>query len=367
MKILLLEPFFSGSHQQWAEGWQQHSRHAIKIVSLPGRHWKWRMFGGAVSLAKKVLQSNEPYDLILATDMLDLSTFLGLWHQAGRSKIPTVLYFHENQITYPWSPNDQIIERNAQYGFLNFTAAVSSDYIWFNSEFHQREFLRELPRFLGKYPDYQGLDELPGIQKKSSCQYLGLHLNALDFAKPEPSKGIPTLLWNHRWEYDKDPETFFQLCFDLKARAIPFQLIVLGQGYKNQPEIFDQAKAALKEEIIHWGFVKSRLEYAQLLWQADILPVTSRQDFFGGSAVEAIYCRNYPILPNRLAFPEHLPIDRLEECLFDTYEQLLEKTIQAINRIVQIRSDSSFREYVKKYDWTVLAEEYDLHIERLNA
>jgi len=49
MKILLVEPFFVGSHASWAKGYQQFSQHDVEILSLPGRHWKWRMYGGANS------------------------------------------------------------------------------------------------------------------------------------------------------------------------------------------------------------------------------------------------------------------------------------------------------------------------------
>ena len=36
MKILLLEPYFTGSHKSWAEGYQSSSAHEIQIISLPG-------------------------------------------------------------------------------------------------------------------------------------------------------------------------------------------------------------------------------------------------------------------------------------------------------------------------------------------
>ena len=58
MKILILEPFFTGSHQQWAEGFQKHSTHQVEILSLSGHHWKWRMHGGAIALADLFLQKN---------------------------------------------------------------------------------------------------------------------------------------------------------------------------------------------------------------------------------------------------------------------------------------------------------------------
>ena len=42
---------------------------------MKGQFWKWRMHGGAVTLAKQFKNKNYKPDLILSTDMLDLSTF----------------------------------------------------------------------------------------------------------------------------------------------------------------------------------------------------------------------------------------------------------------------------------------------------
>jgi Domain of unknown function (DUF3524). len=100
LKILLLEPYFTGSHKSWAEGYQSNSAHEIKIISLPGQFWKWRMHGGAITIAKEFLQSDFHPDLIIATDMLDLTTFLSLTRERT-FHIPTVLYFHENPINLP--------------------------------------------------------------------------------------------------------------------------------------------------------------------------------------------------------------------------------------------------------------------------
>ena len=126
MKVLLVEPFFSGSHRQWAEGLAKHSRHEIEILSLPGRHWKWRMYGGAVSLAEKVKGMEKP-DLVLCTDMLDVATFQGLTRDVLRG-VPVVVYFHENQLTYPWSPDDRDVDlsRDRHYAFTNYTTALVS-------------------------------------------------------------------------------------------------------------------------------------------------------------------------------------------------------------------------------------------------
>ncbi|MCK4549847.1 MAG: DUF3524 domain-containing protein, partial [Candidatus Krumholzibacteria bacterium] len=67
MNILIVEPFLTGSHKSWAEEYARHSSHEVDILGLEGRHWKWRMHGGAVTLAKYFLENDLDPDLILAT------------------------------------------------------------------------------------------------------------------------------------------------------------------------------------------------------------------------------------------------------------------------------------------------------------
>ncbi|NJN53369.1 MAG: DUF3524 domain-containing protein [Anaerolineae bacterium] len=77
MKITLLSPYHGGSHKAWATGYQQHSQHAVSLLTLPDRFWKWRMHGGAVTLARRFRERKYKPDVILATDMLDVTTFRG--------------------------------------------------------------------------------------------------------------------------------------------------------------------------------------------------------------------------------------------------------------------------------------------------
>ena len=72
MKILIIEPYFEGSHKSWSLELQKFSSHTIELLTLPGRHWKWRMHGGAVTLAQKYNDLNFKTDLILTSDMLNL-------------------------------------------------------------------------------------------------------------------------------------------------------------------------------------------------------------------------------------------------------------------------------------------------------
>jgi len=368
VKILLVEPFFTGSHQLWAEGYQQFSKHKLRILSLPGRHWKWRMYAGAVELAKQFLAlKNYSPDLILATDMLDLTTFLALT-RSKTATIPTAIYFHENQITYPWSATDPdiVLKRDNQYGFINYTSALAANHLFFNSPYHQQSFLGALPSFLAQFPDYKGIENIASIEKKSSPLPLGVNLSALKNNSPSKKNKIPLLLWNHRWEYDKNPVAFFDALFRLKEENIPFQVVILGTSYHKKPPIFEEAKKRLAKEILQFGAVDTLSEYAEWLWQADILPVTNQQDFFGQSVVEAIYTNCFPILPYRLSYPMHLPTT--EHATHFYYKEtdfypLLKNTIQNIEKICR----ESFQHFVSHYDWCTLAAKYDKEMEMVIA
>lgn len=358
MLIHLLEPFFAGSHATWAKGLQEHSHHKIDLLTLPGRHWKWRMFSGAVALAEQIKCQAEPPDLILATDMLDLAGFLGHTRQL-LNDCPTVLYMHENQVTYPWSANDQEQKQwNNQYGYINFTSALAADQIWFNSTYHQEAFFVALPEFLQQFPDQQQLHQIPGLQAKSRLMPLGLDLQAL-LDIPRAAKSThPLITWNHRWEYDKDPRTFFQTLFRLQEEGLDFRLAVLGEHYAQKPPIFAEAKKRLSWQIIHWGFAETDA-YHRILGATDFLPVTSRQDFFGGSLVEGIAAGAIPLVPNRLAFPEHIPAALRPYLIFQNAEDLFQKLKKLLSGGVQPEWRAVLRSLVARYDWRILAPVYD--------
>lgn len=367
MKIALLEPFYTGSHKRWADTVSHFSTHDVRIFSLPGRHWKWRMHGGAVSIARQFLGSGFIPELILATDMIDLSIFLSLTRKTTAS-VPTAIFFHENQLTYPWSDTDPdpALKRDNHYGFINYTSALAAGHVLFNSTYHLNSFVDALPIFLRQFPDEKNIDTVDSIKVKSSVlpllidfsQFIDIAMEAEHY--PEEC----VILWNHRWEYDKNPEGFFHLIYQLKERGLPFKLIVLGEAYRQSPPIFDEAKQKLKDHILHWGYADDSAEYARLLSMSDILPVTSNQDFFGGSVVEAIFANVMPILPNRLAYPGHIPISLSSVHLFDSEEELLHMTVNAISNLNDIRN-RPYRHFVEHYDARKMIKDYDAFFERL--
>lgn len=361
LKIALIEPFFSGSHQRWAEELQRHSRHQIDLITLPGRSWKWRMHGAAVTLANELLSRETQYDLILGTDMLDFAVFLSLVRRRY-ARTPTAVYFHENQLCYPWSPRDADVKkaRDLHYAFINYTTALAADQVYYNSQYHRDAFFEALPKFLDRYPDYQNKSTLRCIDEKSQALPLGMDLKAFDTFKPQtPSENeVPLLLWNHRWEYDKNPKGFCQILFALAQRGVNFEVALLGDRFEEEPEYFAHARKKLGKRIISYGRADTFEDYARWLWKADILPVTSRQDFFGGSVVEAIYCGCHPILPHRLAYPDHVDIEQHPELYYDSDEEAVD-TLATLIESGNWRKPSELAAAMARYDWTNCIERYD--------
>ncbi|WNJ20419.1 DUF3524 domain-containing protein [Pontibacter sp. G13] len=366
--IALLEPFFGGSHQRWAQSFSAHSQHQVDIFPLSGKHWKWRMHGGAISLSRAYLEQARSYDLILATDMLDLTTFLALTRQDTHA-LPVVLYFHENQITYPWSQDDPDVDlaRDYHYGFINFTSAIAADELWFNSQYHLNSFFEALPRFLKAFPDKREGQRVFALRKKARVMPLGLELpepHTVNLSEKSPQGQPPLIVWNHRWEYDKAPTLFFEALFEMTAAGIDFRLAVLGEQYQNQPEIFEKARHILDKQIVHWGYVETVEEYRHWLQTSDLLLVTSIHDFFGASVVEAMAHGVIPILPHRLAYPEHIPNKLHELYLYQSQTHMMELLKRQCTS--PDRSDlPQIIQHLQSYHWPNLIQTYDRRLSQL--
>lgn len=370
MRIALLEPFFTGSHKRWAEEYARHSRHEVKIFSLSGHYWKWRMHGGAVSLARKFSESNFEPALLLATDMLDLNTFLSLTRKTTRS-IPAAIYFHENQLTYPWSPADADVQRQRDnhYSFINYASALAANKVFFNSKYHADSFFSELPLFLKAFPDNNELNSIERIKEKSTVLPLGMDLEKIKKLQPAGIKkeGRAVILWNHRWEYDKNPEAFFNALLELKERGVEYKLVVLGESYESRPKIFDEVKVKLRDNILHFGYAESYDDYVQWVYRCDILPVTSAHDFFGTSVVEAMYCDVFPLLPKRLAYPEHIPQQWHYTFFYDDNPREFVNRLQRLIFDVKLPRGENIRQFVEKYDWRNQIGRYDAEMEAISA
>lgn len=316
------------------------------------------MQGGAVTLAREAQSREDRPDLIFASDMLNLPVFLTLVKDR-LSGVPVAIYFHENQLTYPLQPGEK---RDLHYGFIHLVSALRADAVYFNSAYHQETFFDELPRMLKHFPDYNELWTVEALRAKSQVLPLGLDLSRFDGYRPgEAVPRRPLILWNHRWEYDKDPETFFRAVYALADDGLDFGLLLLGRSYRKQPNEFLEARERLPDRILHFGYAQDVATYGRRLWQADIVVSTALHDFFGAAVVEACYCGCYPILPRDLAYPELIPKAHHDACLYEDFDGLLVRLRWAITHVQSVRS-FSLHEHMARFDWGRMAPLYDSHL-----
>ena len=364
MHIALLEPYFTGSHAAWARGYAAHSAHQVTLLSLEGRFWKWRMHGGAVTLARRFHELQSRPDIILATDMLDLTTFLSLT-RAHTHGTPVALYMHENQLTYPTRSGEN---RDLHYGFVNYASMLSADAVLFNSRYHLESWFAELPNLLKHFPDYNELPSVAELRQRGRVLHLGLDLHPFAAADPVPCRqGPPLIVWNHRWEYDKGPAAFFEAMVALAEEGSSFEVAILGERFVRVPPVFQRARRKLGERVVQFGYAESRAEYARWLKRGDLIVSTALHDFFGAAVVEALAAGCWPILPRRLSYPELIPAALHERCLYDEGE-LVQKLAHAIEQIDALRRDpgrDALREAMLAYDWQRMAPRYDAALEEL--
>lgn len=321
---------------------------------MPARFWKWRMKGAALFFAKQI-KNVEEYDLIFATDLIniaDLKTLLG-------SKCPPIiLYFHENQLAYPLNKNEKL---DYHYGLTDLTNSLSADRVVFNSHTHRSTFLKELPLFLNHLPDFIPDWAVDKIRAKTLVIYPGIEdavLIKIGYQTVNKRNSVPLIIWNHRWEFDKNPESFFKVLFKLKDEGINFHLALLGERYKKQPPVFKQAINRLKENIIHSGYIENYDNYINMLKKGDIIISTANQENFGIAIIEAILAGCRPILPNRLSYPELIPTEFHSEYLYNDENDLKKK----LKRAIKIDKDFKQNVLIDRMSglcWNTIIKEYD--------
>ena len=378
LDVLLIEPYFGGSHKAWAEGLVSWSDHSIQTLTMLPRFWKWRMRGAALRAARQIGDTLKIPDVLIASDMFDLAGFLGLARREV-SEIPIVLYMHENQWTYPqqvldsnWpdSRRRRAERRDKHYPFLNLTSMLAADEIWWNSRHNLDAALNAIPGFMRSFPDMYEVIDIERLQRKSMVIAPGVDLkDAIGRAgatsrEPGPAR----ILWNHRWEYDKRPSTFFAALDEMLARGLEFELVLLGERFGEMPAGVEEAIEGHSDRICVSGHLDSREDYWQAVRSSDIIISTAVHEFFGISIVEGVGSGCWPLVPNALSYPEVLPEAAHAACLYSSFEDLVEKLALAIETVAKGTGErdtkdaevlESLRIKMQGYDWPTCIHAYN--------
>ena len=197
----------------------------------------------------------------------------------------------------------------------------AADELIFNSEYNLSSFLQRIPKHFKTQPDFRPNTAriVEEIRIKSRVLYFPIY-EELKLLVTCGNTRLTDLhiVWPHRWEHDKNPDSFFRALFRLHEEGFGFKISVLGETYSQVPPVFEEARSILTDHILQFGFAETKEKYYDTLRDADVVVSTAVHEFFGVSMLEACYLGCFPLVPNRLVYPEIYP----PECIFNTDTQL---------------------------------------------
>jgi hypothetical protein len=272
---------------------------------------------------------------------MSLSDLKALW---GAYCPRALVYFHENQLSYPLPPGETM---DYQFGFTDVTTGLVGDRVLFNSQTHMDAFFGSLPGFIKMMPEYRPNWVVDRIRDKATVLYPGCNypagpaeLKAWDFSKP------PLIIWNHRWEFDKSPETFFSALESVLSGGIEFRLALLGENFQVVPKPFLTARERFGKRIVQYGYEVSKKKYHDWLKQGVI--VVS--------------------LPNNLSYPELIPEEHHDDCLYGSQGELVEKlSTVLVNPGEYTDKRGGLAAHMERYSWELVIDKYDEELEKLAA
>jgi glycosyltransferase involved in cell wall biosynthesis len=304
MRVLLLSAYDAHSHRRWRQGlvaalpeWQW------TVLTLPPRYFSWRVRGNSLSWAFSERDTLEqPFDVLIATSMTDLSALRGL--VPALASVPALVYCHENQFAYPDRRERQAIEPKV----TSLYALLAADRVVFNSAWNRKSFLDGARAMLQQMPDAVPDGVVESIAAKSCVIPVPLEAHWFVEEGIAARAGGPfTIVWNHRWEYDKAPERMFAALLELHAAGLSFRVHVIGQQFREQPAVFTAMYPLLKDHVGEWGMVAADADYQRLLRQSHVVLTTALHEFQGLAVLEAVASGCIPLVPDRLAYPEFIP------------------------------------------------------------
>ncbi|XP_037725193.1 glycosyltransferase-like domain-containing protein 1-like [Drosophila subpulchrella] len=322
--ILIIEPFYGGSHKQLIDTLIEGlSETDYEIFSLPAKKWHWRARTSALHFSQLIPLDHE-YRVLFTSSVLSLAELIGVRPDLGACR--KIVYFHENQLIYPVR---EVKQRDCQYGFNEILSCLAADIVLFNSQFNCTSFLDNVQPFLKIQPDFKIKQIREQIQKKCQVLYFPVKFQRFPNKRKTPKEDNTDLdqdqqclhlIWPHRWEHDKNPKLLAEALYELNGRNVDFKVTICGESYQEIPEAFDNIQEKLGNKLVNFGHLE-RDEYVKTLLSGDIVISTADHEFFGVAMLEATYCGCYPIVPNKLVYPEIYP----KENLYNTSNALVKK------------------------------------------
>lgn len=361
-RVLLLSAYDAISHRLWAQQCKA-MLDDLEWTSLvgPARHFAWGLRGRPLQWfldpeSRALLQGD--YELVIATSTVDLAAVFAC--APSLATTPTLLYMHENQFTYPQNQSLRSELRRAHRVdacMVQLYALLAARRVVFNTAFHRASMREGVDTFLSMMPEK--MDRSLLLEKIDQASVLAVPIEdaATNARENICAQGPLVIAWNHRWEFDKGPERFARSLELLTESGRDFRLILLGESFGKAHPAYLEILNGHSERILHHGMLERRDDYYRWLRKAQVALSTSLHDFQGLSMLEAAACGVWPLLPERLAYPEIHP----SACLYPSFPGDPEREAQALCRALLAFDDRRKAGKCSTLDIVRSADKYKVH------
>ncbi|MCI5059189.1 MAG: glycosyltransferase, partial [Flavobacteriales bacterium] len=169
------------------------------------------------------------------------------------------------------------------------------------------------------------------------------------------------ILWNHRWEYDKNPIEFMKIVQHLSESEKDIRLHLLGRRFASLPQGYAKFIKDIEHLVLNESFQEEG-DYIRFVKDSSCSIVTAIQDYFGISVIEAMYCGVVPFVPDRVVYPEHF--SNFKNLLYHSEKDLLSKLSTFFDDPNSF-DRRAIHNYARQFDWSNLISEYDQNLLKL--
>ncbi|MGA3067546.1 MAG: DUF3524 domain-containing protein [Tepidisphaeraceae bacterium] len=309
LDILALEPFYGGARKIMLETLIHHSRHRWTLLKLPPRRMERRLTAAANWFAEQLSRHwVGRVDLLFTSEALNLADLVRLLPEVAQK--PSVVYFHDNQL-----PDPPPVRINAK-DVVNMATAQAATELWFNTSYHLDNFARRASALISRHPELSTRDPMPEILQKTRLMPPPIDLSVSGDISP-----FKQLQRRKQLIFVETRDTDMRLLNDglhlLRDRGENFDLVTVGPVKELSS---DFARTPLPE----WD------DYAHTaaMFQTDVFLSARRAAAVDHYAVRAVMARCWPVVPADGFYPEIIPENLQERCLYDGTPDGLANCIQ---------------------------------------
>jgi len=215
-------------------------------------------------------------------------------------------------------------------------------------------------------PEFKPLWVIEQIRKKAGVLYPGCNFDPVAKVRQSYSVDPPLIIWNHRWEFDKNPDHFFRALERVDCMGIQFRLALLGENYQVKPKAFNAARERFRDQIVQFGYIESKEDYRIWLSKGTVVVSTADQENFGISVIEAMRHGCLPLLPHRLSYPEILPKEFHKAFLYKDEDELVGKLAGILREPARwTETRTVLSEMMARHAWPLVVGAFDRELSLL--